>query len=176
MNRQKLLGWLRAFICKELIEENKELKEKLERFTPRFQFTYWEEISGEELKKAILSAFPKVQTYLGRDEIYHILKWDELVEWLNKDSLEKVRWIKDIYDCDDFADQSKARMHFIVGRNQNINPAYGIAWGDTPMGFHAFNVALVIKDNQRKVVIIEPQNDDTREWKKSDYKPIIIII
>ena len=104
-----------------------------------------------------------------------MVKWDELVEWLNRDSLSEMRWLEDVWDCDDFADESSCRMH-ILGRIQNKNFAYRIAWGETPLGFHAFCIAYIVKDDKKKLVITEPQNDDTKDWKMSDYKPSFIKI
>lgn len=43
--------------------------------------------------------------------------------------------------------------------------------GNTPMGYHAFCLAYVLRNNETKIIVVEPQNDDTKDWKVSDYKP-----
>lgn len=141
-----------------------------------FKFKITSQISGNEFKQLLQDAFPTLKTLKIADNIYHIFKWTELKDWLNKDSLSEMRWIEDINDCDDFAMESTCRIKR-VGRMQSKNLAYGIGWGATPMGYHAFCVACIIsKNDDKKIIIIEPQNDDTREWQKSDYKPDFIKI
>jgi len=84
-----------------------------------------------------------------------------------------MRWVEDIWDCDNFSLESFCMMKRL-GEQLGINPAYGEAWGGTPLGYHAFNIAYVKRGEMQKIVIIEPKNDDTKEWKKSDYKPDFI--
>ena len=59
------------------------------------------------------------------------------------------------------------RAHKVVG-----NLAYGECWGNTLRGYHAFCLAYC----EGEIKILEPQNDDTKDWKKSDYKPDFIKI
>lgn len=168
------LGILQKLFCSNIIKENEQLKEQLERYLPSFRFTFTQPVSGKELEEAIRKAFPKADLRM-HDAKYDMIKWDELVEWLNEDSLSEMQWCEDIFDCDDFADESSCRIH-ILGRIQNKNFVYRIAWGDTPLGFHAFCIAYVVKDDNKKLIIVEPQNNDTQDWKLSDYKPSFIKI
>ena len=174
MQLQQLLPLFQKLFCSSLLKRNQELEELLERYLPSFRFTYTLQVQGKELEEALRKAFPEANIKI-HDAFYDMVKWDELVEWLNRDSLSEMRWLEDVWDCDDFADESSCRMH-ILGRIQNKNFAYRIAWGDTPMNYHAFCIAYVLKDGDKKVVIVEPQNDDTLGWKKSDYKPDFIKI
>ena len=170
----QLLPLFQKLFCSSLLKRNQELEELLERYLPSFRFTFTQRVRGEELKNALRAAFPEADIKI-HDAFYDMVKWEELVEWLNKDSLSEMQWIEDIFDCDDFADESSCRMH-ILGKIQEKNFAYRIAWGDTPMGYHAFCIAYVLKGDDKRIVILEPQNDYTQGWKKSDYKPDFIKI
>ncbi len=133
---------------------------------PLFTFKETHDISGSELMQVISSAYPDARIYIA-DAVYKHISYDELLRWLNEDSLDRMRWVEDIWDCDDFAVESYCRAHKVVG-----NLVYGECWGDTPTGYHAFCLAYC----DDKIKIIEPQNDDTNDWKKSDYKPDFIKI
>ena len=171
MNIRKLLEGL---FCNHIIKEKEELEQQLEQYLPTFRFQYTLSITGSALKHALQTAFPSADIRI-HDAVYDMVKWEELVEWLNEDSLSEMRWLPEIWDCDDFADESSCRMH-MLGRMQNKNFAYRIAWGKTPLGYHAFCIAYVLKDNTEKIVIIEPQNNQTTHWNQSDYKPDFIKI
>lgn len=141
---------------------------------PTFRFRRTYPITGGELARCLRKAYPASQLKVA-DVTYHYVEWEELLTWLKTDSLDKMRWIDDIWDCDNFSLESFCRMKRL-GALLGINIAYGEAWGDTPLGYHAFNIAYVKKDEMQKIVIIEPRNDDTKGWKKSDYKPDFIKI
>ena len=164
-----IIQFLRSLFCSDLIAKNQELEKEVKRYLPSFRFQYTEQVLGNQVYNILKTIFPNAEIRIA-DSKYDIVKWDELVQWLNTDSTNEMKWCEDVYDCDDFADESAARMH-LLGRIQNKNFAYRIAWGNTPMGYHAFCLAYVIKDNVRKIVVIEPQNDDTKEWSLSNYKP-----
>ena len=159
----KKLKQLLEYMCKLLCHR---------KYPEKFKFTYTSLTSSGTINKALLIAFPNA-TIRMHDSFYHAVKWEDLVKWLIMDSLSEMKWLKDVFDCDDFADESSCRMHEL-GRLQEKNFAYRIAWGITPMGYHAFCIAYVVKDGKNKLIIIEPQNDDTKDWKMSDYKPDFI--
>ncbi len=119
------------------------------------------------------ASFPDAKIYMA-DSVYDIIEWKELLEWLNNDSTADMEYCVDVFDCDDFAFESAARMH-LLGKEQGKNFSYRWAWGNTPMGYHAFCIADIRKDGERKMYIIEPQNRDTKLWKLSDYKPDFIV-
>jgi len=133
---------------------------------PLFTFKETYTISGSELMRVISSAYPDAHIYIADAEYKHV-SYDELLRWLNEDSLDQMCWVEDIWDCDNFAVESYCRVHKVVG-----NLAYGECWGNTPTGYHVFCIAYCID----KIKIIEPQNDDTKDWKKIDYKPDFIKI
>ncbi len=139
---------------------------------PTFRFRRTYPITWSELARCLRDAYPNA-TLKVADVNYHYVEWEELLIWLNIDSLDRMRWIDDIWDCDNFSLESFCRMKRL-GEQLGINPAYGEAWGRTPLGYHAFNITYVRKGEEEKIIIIEPRNDDTKEWKRSDYKPDFI--
>lgn len=141
-------------------------KQPVQGLQPLFTFKETHDISGSELMRVISSAYPDARIYIA-DAAYKHVSYDELLRWLNEDSLDKMCWVKDIWDCDNLAVESYCRAHKVVG-----NLAYGECWGNTPTGYHVFCIAYCTG----KVKIIEPQNDDTNDWKKVDYKPDFIKI
>lgn len=170
-----ILNFFQRLFCSDLIKRNRELEELFERYLPSFRFKSTMSVQGDELASALRKAFPTLKTLKIADSVYDMVKKDELVEWLNEDSLSDMCWLETVNDCDDFAIESTCRIK-ILSRIQIKNIAYGEAWGNTPMGYHAFCVAYVLKGDDKKVIVVEPQNDDTQGWKKSDYKPDFIKI
>lgn len=159
MNGIKGLYKLKQFICTLLCTEPKS-----------FMFLPGEIISikGGILRTILKEAYPNAHIRIA-DGSYDIVSYNELKRWLNTDSLDKMRYIAEIVDCDDFARESRCRM-MRLNRIHNKNFMYAYCEGHTPMGYHAFNLSFC--DGEMK--IIEPQNDDTRGWHKSDYKPDFI--
>lgn len=127
-------------------------------------------IKGSTLRTILKEAYPDAHIRIA-DHSYDIFSHSELIRWLNTDSLNKIRYIRDIWDCDDFARESRCRM-LRLNRMHRKNFMYAYCEGYTPMGYHAFNLSFC----DGEIKIIEPQNDDTRGWHKSDYKPDFIQI
>ena len=79
--------------------------------------------------------------------------WGELI-W---DILSGMpRYTTERFDCDDFSMLTKARF----AERYKIN-GIGIAIGDSPLGYHAWNVFLVPDEND--FYFLEPQNGEV--WK-----------
>ena len=125
-------------------------------------------IKGSTLWTILKDAYPDAHIRIA-DSKYHIIPYTELKRWLNADSLNNMRYIAEIADCDDFARESRCRM-LHLNRAHHRNFIYAYCEGNTPMGYHAFNLSFCDGD----IKIIEPQNDDTKGWKKSDYNPDFI--
>ena len=125
-------------------------------------------IQGSTLQTILKEAYPDAHIRIA-DYSYDIFSHSELLRWLNTDSLSNMRYIKDIWDCDDFARESRCRM-LRLNRIHHKNFMYAYCEGKTPMGYHAFNLSYCDGD----IKITEPQNDDTRSWHKSDFKPDFI--
>ena len=85
---------------------------------------------------------------------------------------EAVKYVRKVYpfpkyqaektDCDDFAILMKGLLSAEFGIND-----VGINFGDSPMGYHAFNVARI----EDRRVIIEPQTGEVFEIGERGYIP-----
>jgi hypothetical protein len=87
-----------------------------------------------------------------------------LLEEIAAQIKRRFRYIKDISDCDD------AALLFKAAASERHENGVGIVFGGTPMGFHAWNVAMCPDG----ILEVEPQMADIR--KRPGYKPWIIII
>lgn len=125
-------------------------------------------IKGSTLRAILKEAYPDAHIRIA-DHSYDAFSHSELIRWLNTDSLDKMRYIKDIWDCDNFALESRCRM-LRLNRAHHKNFVYAYCEGDTPLGYHAFSLSFC----DGVLWIPEPQNDDTKGWHKSDYKPDFI--
>ena len=97
------------------------------------------------------------------DVEYKVIPYDELVElvyefihWLHEKNLH---YIKEYFDCDDFATAFKS---FMAVNGYNV----GVAIGELHhheygfLGYHAWNIAVTDYMGQEKLVFIEPQTGD----------------
>jgi hypothetical protein len=97
---------------------------------------------------------------------------DKRYKKISKATLEEIatqikrrfRYIKEVSDCDD------AALLFKAAASERHENGVGIVFGGTPMGFHAWNVAMCPDG----ILEVEPQMADIR--KRKGYKPWIIII
>ena len=85
---------------------------------------------------------------------------DEIAEQIKRN----FRYIKDISDCDD------AALLFKAAASEKHENGVGLIFGNTPRGFHAWNIALCPDG----LFEVEPQTATT--GKRKGYKPWIIII
>ena len=150
---------LKQLICSFLCAEQKSFIFSSDSIMP---------IKGSTLRTILKEAYPDAHIRIA-DGSYDIFSHSELLRWLNTDSLDKIRYIKDIWDCDDFARESRCRM-MRLNRIYHKNFMYAYCEGKTPLGYHTFNLSFC----DGAIKIVEPQNDDTRDWRKSDFKPDFI--
>jgi len=75
------------------------------------------------------------------------------------------KWVKDYFDCDDFAWLYKA-----LASKLQLN-GVGFVIGRYDGGLHAWNVALT----NEGIYQVEPQNGVTFKWHK-EYRPLLVII
>jgi len=151
---------LRHIICQALCPKQKPF---------RFENADYD-IFAHEIVDIIEKAYPDAELRIS-DRMYIIPPYSELIRWLNTDSLNEMRYLKTVSDCDDFALESRCRIREL-GRINNVNYLYAYCEGCVPAGYHAFN--LTIRSEDMQIIIIEPQNDETMHWKQSDYKPDFI--
>jgi hypothetical protein len=106
---------------------------------------------------------------LSITRVYNFEAHYDVTDKANIENFLKTDWVNmkiysSNYDCDDFALQlfSNFRKHF-------PNFAFGFCMS----GDHAFNLFV---DNNKKVWIIEPQNDKILEYPNPKYKPLMVLI
>jgi len=82
------------------------------------------------------------------------------------------RYVPEIRDCDNFAFLFREHLAWDYGIN-----ACGVVLGDTPFGYHAWNVVLVkdLKTKQDKLIQVEPQRD-WMDVEKRGYRPDFVIV
>ena len=92
-------------------------------------------------------------------------------KFTRKSDIHLQKYIRNGRDCDEF---SLALYNYWNKPLENF--AFGIAWSDS----HAFNIGIFKSAGQRKIYIIEPQNNEW--WKIGDidymakYSPIRMIL
>jgi len=106
------------------------------------------------------------------DAEYYILKerdMDSIVRYAHALYDRVVRYTKQVFDCDDFAELSHMLVALGVYRaGWKKQVAYGEAWSN----LHAFNVAIVLGDDgNKKVVFYEPQTGEKVTSRKGAYLP-----
>lgn len=109
------------------------------------------------------------------DEKYYVIDWEIMKEIIKYDWIDKKKYVKDRYDCDDFANSFKARMAEIYGIN-SVATAGGIMLysknTNQKLGYHRANLILTTEDNVSRAYIFEPMNDKFCLIERG--KPIII--
>ena len=92
------------------------------------------------------------------DKLYYCPSVEYTKSVLSRTSTDERQWIKDRYDCDDFAWTLK--NDFVTDAYQNgerrAAHCFGMVWGHLP---HPHAINFVINDDQ-KLRLIEPQTDD----------------
>jgi len=120
-------------------------------------------ISNIKLKQ-ILKNYAKgnAQIYL-LDHFYYLPKKEEVVELLKDTNVDKLKYLSEVYDCDDFA----VRLWGVTSQGKWASTTLGFACGNR----HAFNIVIL---EDEKLYIIEPQNDKLIPIEKASkmYKPI----
>lgn len=91
------------------------------------------------------------------DKKYDYLRRDLVDAFLKVDTTDKKQYIKEKFDCENFAlrTMSNAQLYFVD--HFDINPAFGMCWVDGIDDLHAIN--FYIAKSPRAIVYIEPQTD-----------------
>ena len=97
------------------------------------------------------------------DNTYYTISDATVREFLRSDHTDRMTWVADGNDCDDFATMVQGNMirwRYVTGRTYQEGYAFGVAWGrkqDNPSLAHAFN--FYIRSVDHAVMCLEPQND-----------------
>lgn len=100
--------------------------------------------------------FPEGQIYLS-DRTYLLCNPQDIRKFLEQDATNKVKYVPEGYDCDDFSYRLMGQFSI----EDWANLAFGIVWTDK----HALNCFVTETD---RVFFIEPQTDeileDLKDW------------
>jgi len=127
------LGWLFLFIALFLLGKKKPAQKMVD-------YRQIETLLKKELKEVTLFLV---------DEKYYIPHIDEVRKFLKEDKTNLIKYLKDTFDCDDYAvllaGASRLKSKFRLG----------IACSK----IHAYNIIPVIENTEMRLKIIEPQTD-----------------
>lgn len=121
-------------------------------------------ISADKLKKSITLYLPSVKIN-SWDNYYYILKKDDFLCIHKKIYLDKLDYIKEAFDCDDFA----MLMTILFSSILNVNSvAFALGYMEifNYKIYHAFNVVILKNENEIRPYIIEPQTGEIKKAKE----------
>ena len=135
------------------------------------EFIAKEKIEIKQIESSKLYQIVKKQmqtdTWLWDGVIYYITL-DEWKKIIRQDLIDRLKWILDKFDCDNFATIFTAFMSVFYGLN-----SAGLALGAVldkntkkVIGYHAYNVIVAEDSGEVKLFIYEPQNDTIKEAKR----------
>jgi len=116
----------------------------------------------EAIYKILTKKYPTATIWL-LDRKYAIVEYEELMDTIRKVMESKWKYVKEFSDCEDAAFRLLGLL--------SIGDWAGIAFGFAFKEKHAFNIAVVEKDNLIEAIAIEPQYR-----KVYDYKPTFILM
>jgi len=119
------------------------------------------------IRKDVIVLTSKLRVYVVDDD-YKLPSLEQIKAFLKHNKVNKNKFVKDKFDCDNFAVQ-------LWGRFNEYAPGY--AFGYAISSKHVFNIMI---DANRDLYVIEPQSDKIipmkEALKKSLYKKITLII
>ena len=124
------------------------------RYTPCFNLTSVEERDGTWVD-GILN-LPSGTQRLTMDSNYRVCgldDWQRVIEW---DFVDQKQYLKDLFDCEDFAFHFKSRCAYHFGLN---SVGLVIDWS----AGHGYNVILL---SDGRMLVYEPQTDEYWELKE----------
>ena len=129
-------------------------------------------VSGGTLSNAIMRDFGSFCTggavFLS-DGFYFLYPDNDIKKVLSEDLTDLQMWINTYFDCDDFAQVVAGVMN---DRLKGI--PFGILWFKGPGFYHAVN--CYYSQNQRKMKVVEPQNDAIYDFNKASWCPMLVVI
>ncbi|MEM3061922.1 MAG: lectin MOA-related protein [Nitrososphaerota archaeon] len=136
-------------------------------------------ISSDELIEIIKKSLRIKNNIFVADRNYSLLFEEDMKKFLKKNTTDAHKYIKEGFDCDDFADVLKGRERewFALGK-YNYGSAFGTVWGDIrlpekpdqPRG-HAVNFYV---NEKKELWLIEPQNDKLFQLSESSKVTLVV--
>jgi hypothetical protein len=124
--------------------------------------------------RSLTQTFGGIEIKLA-DAQYRYPSITDVIGFLEWDEHDELEFRVDSRDCDDYALQLMASFRSVNDYKLG-NGAFGIAWGDSPVGYHAYNVCLCHVRNRDMLYIIEPQTDEMFIIHDSGYKTDFIMM
>lgn len=119
------------------------------------------------VKEILTIKFKNANIYVS-DSWKEVPRWEDFLAWLKADSLSKMRWIEDEFDCSNYSIESKCRAdRKIIG-----NIAYGFVW--YAKRARGANVLVCYTDGSLKAISIKPRNSSAVEFNPSEAYLIVM--
>jgi len=109
-------------------------------------------ISGTKIKKFLEEVGIKVDASV-MDRSYALTTWKNWKEVISDDIVKEMKYIKEFYDCDNFAFSFNVFSSMLYGLN-SAPPTYG----ETNYGRHYFNIIITKDNGQLNAYLYEPGN------------------
>lgn len=138
------------------------------------------QITSKEVRKIIESSLRAKPDHVKlADGNYGLYSLQDLKRFLNHDKTDKYNYIKESFDCDDFADVLKGHeREWFRFHKQPMGSTFGIVWGDIRNDEnsdkprpHAVNYFI---DDDKKLWLIEPQTDNIFEFTNNSTAWIVV--
>lgn len=113
------------------------------------------EISGADWTSLAQAQYPTLTEIELPDNFLFTTTLDGLKKILQRDWTNRIKYLAEKFDCDDFAHMLSERLNYYYGLTAIIE-----VWGDTSAGPHAFCLAVVQEGDKLIARLIEPQSDD----------------
>ncbi|MHC4740448.1 MAG: lectin MOA-related protein [Planctomycetota bacterium] len=137
-----------------------------------------EYISGTELRQTVTKQLGKklaksFELYIA-DGKYYCTPIEDAREVIAESKVDRKTWVRERFDCDDFAHVLKAHFAEAAYKDGQRRAAhcFGIVWGSLP-GPHAINWMI---NSDGKLRFIEPQNDRIFEPRRTDKNIYFMLI
>lgn len=131
-------------------------------------------LQPKEYNRYVILNFLSDQTGLSTstislaDSIYFTESWDKWQQIIGFDLIDTKKYLKERFDCDNFALAFASRGGLIYGLN-----TCGVAFGDIlnkktkqKIGRHAFNLIITQDNGILHLYLYEPMNDQYKLWEK----------
>ncbi|MFC1507302.1 lectin MOA-related protein [Thermoproteota archaeon] len=129
-------------------------------------------ITGSTLSNAIVRDFGSVcsggKVYLS-DGFYFLYSDSAVKKVIQEDLTDLQMWINTYFDCDDF---SQVVAGFMNDKLKGV--PFGVLWFKGKNYYHAVN--CYYSQEQKKMKVVEPQNNAVYDFNKSKYCPMLVVI
>lgn len=120
--------------------------------------------TSQEVRDILTKNLPGIENVVVSDGFLGAYALEDLKGFLKKDNIDEYKYVKEGFDCDDFAKVLLGReKEWYRFNTQEVGSTFGIVFGDirgsetdTQQRAHAVNVFI---DQDGQMWLVEPQND-----------------